>query len=88
MIVPYLQIVALTFFRFVATAHAMPSGAGLEARSNSVVTGAAANIPNNLNGLTRRDLPVHIMQNTDDSRPIVPVDNYEQDFSRLTGGQE
>ncbi|KAI0655609.1 hypothetical protein C8Q70DRAFT_1057440 [Cubamyces menziesii] len=86
MIVPYLQIAALTFFRFVATAHAIPSGTSLEARTDGLVAGVAANPPSDL--LSRRGLPVNIMQNTDDSRPVVPVDNYKQDIGRLAGGQQ
>ncbi|KAI0330795.1 hypothetical protein GY45DRAFT_687186 [Cubamyces sp. BRFM 1775] len=83
MIVPYLQIVALTFFRFVATAHALPSGTSLEARAPDVAVGVSANLPQ-----TRRSMPVNIMQNSDDSRPVVPVSNYQEDVGRLVGGQQ
>ncbi|OSD02479.1 hypothetical protein PYCCODRAFT_1477746 [Trametes coccinea BRFM310] len=98
--VPYLQIIALTFFRFLVTARAMPSGVGLSdlssgSRAGNSLEGKGAQIGAALNPpiqelplpvLQDRGLPVNVMQNTDDSHPLVPTDNYKTDVSRLAGG--
>ncbi|CDO69277.1 hypothetical protein BN946_scf185042.g179 [Trametes cinnabarina] len=100
--VPYLQIIAFTFFRFLVTVRAVPTGDGLTALSSglrmdkslqdkSAQIGAALN-PSKLQKpalplpMQGRGLPVNVMQNTDESRPLVPTDHYETDVSRLAGG--
>ncbi|KAI9064705.1 hypothetical protein FKP32DRAFT_1757284 [Trametes sanguinea] len=99
MMVPYLQIIALTFL---ATARAMPAGSGLSdlssgSRAGNSLEGKGAQIGAALNPpfkdlpvplpvLQGRGLPVNVMQHNDASRPLVPTDNYKTDVSRLAGG--
>ncbi|KAI0373856.1 hypothetical protein BV20DRAFT_962430 [Pilatotrama ljubarskyi] len=93
---PYFQILALTFFRFVITARAAPAGSAFGARGekgDSMIAGAAVKFPERVHETvnklrTRNGLPVNVMQNTDESRPVIPVDNYQADVSRLTGGEQ
>ncbi|KAI8971144.1 hypothetical protein BD414DRAFT_225939 [Trametes punicea] len=86
--VPYVQILALTFFRFFITTRAMPhaSNTSLQARAGDrdAQHGVGLNAPS-----LRRGLPINFMQNTDQSRPLVPIDNYKADVGRLAGnGQQ
>ncbi|KAI0643018.1 hypothetical protein C8Q79DRAFT_1012998 [Trametes meyenii] len=95
---PYFQIIALSLMRFVDTARAAPSGAlssfptALSSRHDHVMAiGVAVNksaLGKELKPLSSRGLPVNIMQNSDDSHPTVPIDNYQADLARLTGDEQ
>ncbi|KAI0351440.1 hypothetical protein OH77DRAFT_1429744 [Trametes cingulata] len=98
---PYFQILALTFFRFLVSARALPSGPSSGARGGKgedtgMIAGAAVKLPQKaheaMSNLRARGIPgipgVHVMKNSDESRPFVPVDNYQADISRLTGGEQ
>ncbi|OJT02081.1 hypothetical protein TRAPUB_7497 [Trametes pubescens] len=86
----YFQILVLAFLHGSIAVHAMPTDDTVGLGVNVPKTGDVHKIQplQSENPKHKRGLPVNIMQNSDESRPMIPVDNYKTDMSRLMGGQE